>query len=67
MGSLGPLELVLIFLLGAILYVASIVWAYRDGERRGRKGLLAAILVAVAAWPLSIIVWLFIRPSADGA
>ena len=65
MGSIGPIELAVI-LMGPVLYVMSIIWAYRDGERRGKNGLLVAILVAVAIWPLSILIWIFIRPS-EGA
>ncbi len=64
MGSIGPLELVLIFvaiLIGPIAFVVSLVWAYRDAERRGSNGVLVCVLVAVAAWPLSLIVWLLIR------
>lgn len=62
MGSLGPLELILLFLAGPILYIYSIVWAYRDGQRRGGNGTLVAVLVALAAWPLGFLIWLFIRP-----
>ena len=62
MGSLGLLEF-LILLVGPVIYIASLVWTYRDAERRGSNGALTTILVAVAAWPLGLIVWLFIRPS----
>ncbi len=64
MGSLGPLELIIIFfaiLVGPVAFVVSLVWAYRDAERRGSNGVLVCVLVAVAAWPLSLIVWLLIR------
>ena len=66
MGGTGPVELVLVFLLilgVPVLYVTSIVWAFRDAESRGTNGMLAAILVAVAIWPLSIVVWILIRPN----
>ena len=45
------------------LYVWSLVWAYRDAERRDRSGPLVALLVGVAAWPLGLIVWLVVRPA----
>ncbi len=44
------------------LYIWSLVWAYRDAERRDRSGPLVALLVAVAAWPVGLIVWLLVRP-----
>ena len=49
-------------LLIPVLYVASLVWGYKDAERRGSKGVLVAIMIGVAAWPLSLLVWIFIRP-----
>lgn len=52
-------------LLIPILYVASIIWGYKDAEHRGSSGILVAILIAVAMWPLSLIVWLFIRPGDE--
>lgn len=44
------------------LYIWSLVWAYRDAERRDRSGPLVALFVAVAAWPVGLIVWLLVRP-----
>lgn len=46
-----------------IIYIWSIVWAYRDAERRGKPGWLVAIVVAFLAWPLGLLVWLLVRPS----
>ena len=65
MGSIGPIELVLGFCLGLVLYVASLVWVYRDAERRGTAGALVVIMVAVIAWPLGLIVWWLIRPEGE--
>lgn len=59
--GLGLITLVIIFV-GFILYIWSIIWAYRDAEQRRRSGLLIAILVAFVPWPLGLIIWLFIRP-----
>ena len=63
--ALEPLEAILFLLMGLLgvaLYVASIVWAYRDAERRGKSGPLVALLVALIAWPLGVVVWLLVRP-----
>ncbi|HAY37630.1 MAG TPA: hypothetical protein DCY57_11795 [Bacteroidetes bacterium] len=61
MGSLGIVEMVVLLLLGPIVYIGSLIWIYRDAERRGSHGMLTTLLVAVAAWPLGLIVWPFIR------
>ena len=52
----------LVGLAGIILYVWSIVWSYRDAERRGKPGWLVALLVALLSWPLSLIIWVLFRP-----
>ena len=65
MGSLDPLAGLLFLVIGlasVALYVGSIVWAYRDAERRGKSGPLIALLVALIAWPLGVVVWLLVRP-----
>lgn len=59
--GLGLLGLIIGLVL-LVLYVWSIIWAYRDAERRRRSGILIAVLVAFVAWPLGLIIWLFIRP-----
>ena len=59
--GLGLLGLI-IGLIGFILYIWSIFWAYKDAEKRRRSGILIAILVAFVAWPLGLIIWLIIRP-----
>lgn len=43
------------------LTVASVVWAYRDAEARGRSGLLVGVLVLVGGL-VGLAVWLLIRP-----
>lgn len=58
----------LLTVIGFILYIWSIVWAYRDAEKRRRSGILIAIMVAFLAWPIGLIIWLVIRPSVyEGA
>jgi hypothetical protein len=59
----APLLIVVsVLVVGLAAYIVSIGWAYRDAERRGKEGLLAALLVAIAAWPVGLIVWVFMRP-----
>ena len=45
------------------LYIWSIIWAYNDAERRGKSGVLVAILVALLSWPLGLLLWLLFRPA----
>jgi hypothetical protein len=56
----------IIYILGVIavvgVYVASIVWAARDAEDRGKSGCLVALLVALLSWPLGLVAWLVFRP-----
>ena len=44
------------------LYVWSIIWAWTDADRRGKPGWAVALLVALVSWPLSLVVWLVVRP-----
>jgi hypothetical protein len=45
-----------------ILYVYSIFWAYGDAERRGKPGIIIALMVALLAWPIGLLVWIAFRP-----
>jgi hypothetical protein len=56
--SIALLTLTLI----AAAFVLSIVWVWRDAERRGQPGFIVAVLAAFLFWPLSLIVWLLARP-----
>ena len=49
-----------------ILYIWSIVWAYKDANRRGKPGWLVAIMVALLSWPIGLILWLVFRPAYTG-
>ncbi len=44
------------------VYLASIVLVFFDGRKRGKSGLLTAIFVALAFWPISLVAWLLFRP-----
>ncbi|HEV7843913.1 MAG TPA: hypothetical protein VGO69_09450, partial [Pyrinomonadaceae bacterium] len=52
---------IIITLLCLALYIASIVWVYRDAERHGKSGILVALLVALISWPIGLVVWLIVR------
>ncbi|MEJ8757012.1 hypothetical protein WG947_08400 [Pontibacter sp. H259] len=50
-----------------VLYIWSVVWAYKDANRRGKPGWLVALMVALLSWPVGLIVWLLFRPMASGS
>lgn len=43
-------------------FIASVGWAARDAEKRGKSGCLVALLVAFITWPLSLLMWVAFRP-----
>lgn len=44
------------------LLIWSLVWVYRDAEKRGKSGLIVALMVFLLNWPISLLVWLVFRP-----
>jgi hypothetical protein len=64
MGSIGISELLMLLLI-PVLYVATLVWGYRDAVRRGSNGVLVVVLIALAVWPLSLIIWWMIRSPVE--
>ena len=52
---------------GLVLYVCSVVWAYRDARRRGKSGLDVALMVALLVWPLGLLLWIVFRPDGETA
>ncbi|MBC5991252.1 hypothetical protein [Pontibacter cellulosilyticus] len=60
--GLGVFGLI-IGLIVLVIYLWSIVWAYKDAERRGKPGWLVAIVVAFLAWPIGLLLWLLVRPN----
>jgi hypothetical protein len=50
------------FIVILALLIWSLVWVYRDAEKRGKSGLLVAIMVFLLSWPISLLVWLVFRP-----
>lgn len=61
MGSIGISELLMLLLI-PVLYVATLIWGYRDATERGSSGVLVALLIGLAVWPFSLIIWRIIRP-----
>ncbi|HRI88371.1 MAG TPA: hypothetical protein PLJ47_09305 [Candidatus Hydrogenedentes bacterium] len=53
----------IVSLLILAIYIASVIWSYTDAERRGKSGILVALLVLLLVWPAGLIVWLLIRPN----
>ena len=48
-----------IALVSVLLFVISIIWIFFDARKRGKSGLLAALI----AWPLSLLIWMALRPA----
>lgn len=45
------------------LWLWSSGWAGRDASRRGKPGWLVGILVLLLCWPISLLVWIALRPN----
>lgn len=55
------LPIVLVLAVGAI-YFWSGAWAYNDARNRGKPPMIVALLVLLIAWPISLLVWIALRP-----
>jgi len=65
MNDFGPLLLIvalLFFLVFLFLYILSLIWIFRDAERRGKNPWLVVLLAALLSWPTSLLFWLVFRP-----
>jgi len=51
-----------LILVGLGLLIWSLIWAYRDAEKRGKPGWLVVLLVLLMNWPISLLLWLVFRP-----
>ena len=51
----------LFLIAGTTLMIANVVWGFRDGRRRGRSGILVAMLV-LWTFPVGVLLWLLFRP-----
>lgn len=55
----------LAFTAALLLFLASVIWIYRDAKSRGKPGVLVAVLAAVLVWPVSLLVWIALRPPIE--
>jgi hypothetical protein len=60
--AIGALTIGLLILLSLGLLIWSLIWVYNDAEKRGKPGLLVALMVFLLSWPISLLVWLVFRP-----
>jgi pimeloyl-ACP methyl ester carboxylesterase len=59
----GPTILVLPMLAVLVtLFVASMVWVYRDAVKREKNPIFAMLFVLLTGWPGSFIWWFWLRP-----
>jgi hypothetical protein len=61
MGAVAVIIVILLCLVFFAIYIASLVWVYRDANRRGKSGILVALLVALISWPIGLLVWVLVR------
>ena len=52
-----------ILLLTFVVFLVSINWVARDAVKRGKNGYLAGFMAAVVLWPVSLLLWLWLRPN----
>ena len=59
----GPSILVIPSLIALIfVFVASLVWLYKDAVKRNKNGFIALLFILLAGWPGAFIVWFWLRP-----
>ena len=61
MGVAAIIIAIIFVLIFLAIYIASLVWVYRDANRRGKPGIVVALLVALISWPIGLLVWFLIR------
>ena len=54
--------LILFFSSIVVCFLGSLVWIHRDAEFRGKSGPLVVFLMIVLGWPVTLLVWLALRP-----
>jgi hypothetical protein len=66
-GSIMGMFIMFCFMLPMfIVYIWSVVWAYKDAVARGKSGILVALLVFFVSWPAGLLIWLVFRPDKIG-
>ena len=60
----GPAILTIPFFIAIIgFFIFSIIWIYKDSQKRNKNGFIAALFILLTGWPLSFLWWFWIRPS----
>jgi hypothetical protein len=49
-------------LLILLAWLWSGIWVFKDAQLRGKHPVLVGMLVLVVGWPVSILVWIALRP-----
>ena len=53
---------IVVVLAAFAVYLCSGAWAYNDAKSRGKPPMIVALLVLLVAWPISLFVWIALRP-----
>lgn len=59
-GNILLISVICFALLMMVLYVVSLVWVYKDSEKRGKTGCLW-ILIIFFTWPFGLIAYFLLR------
>lgn len=54
--------MILIYAVIILLPLLTAIWAYGDAEKRGQVGCIIALFVYFVCWPISLLLWLMMRP-----
>ena len=65
MDAVGIAFFAIIAVISTYLFIWSLVWVYRDARGRGYNPALVTLLVALLKWPVSLLLWLVIRPAGS--
>ena len=63
--NMGLFKVVIVLAIVAVVlfpYIASLIWIARDAKFRGKPGLPVALLAGLLYWPLSLLLWIVLRP-----
>jgi hypothetical protein len=44
-----------------VVWLVTVIWVYRDANRRGKPGIVVALLVGLISWPIGLLVWVLVR------
>lgn len=50
-----------------LIWLGSGLWIARDADKRGKPGGLVALLALLLCWPISLLVWIALRPEEKPA